>query len=101
MRRYEYKVKKYITPSNLKEYFPNNEVVYTIDSYSSIRRSWEDSVITVSSTFETNWDEYSKIMRSNFNCVLKEMKLYYGSYDECKRAIELSKSLIIMNRLLK
>ncbi|AEO93360.1 gp97 [Bacillus phage G] len=101
MKKYEFKVKGYVIHSTLKEFFPNNKIVYTIDCYSLTGRNWCDSVVTNSIAFRVNWDEYSKIMQANFNCVFKKMKLYYGSYDECKRAIEFSKTLIVMNKLLK
>lgn len=92
------KVKTYLVPRELKEIWPDSDLVYTIDCYTD-GRTWSDLSISAAGLVSMGYEEYMKIMKENFECESLHLVLYFKTKSECERAIEFLEPLLVMNTL--
>lgn len=96
------RVKIHATPKPLKEIWPQNKVVYTVECYGS-NRTWTDHFISVILFLELSFKdylEYAEMMKQKFDCVEHDHKPFFSSRRECEKAIEFLDSIIVANKLL-
>lgn len=92
------KVKTYIISKGLKDLWPQNKFVYTIECYGS-SRTWNDSNFSVMWFLKIDIEDYITTMKIKFDCIEHENKLFFSTRQQCEEAIKFIDHIKIMNEL--
>lgn len=94
----QFKVKGHVTPKPLKRMFPENEIIYTAEVYTS-GRTWSDGIISISLTLGIDHREFVELMKTKFDCYEYSFALYFPTKKICEKAIEFMETLTILKKL--
>jgi hypothetical protein len=95
------KPKSFMVSTNMRQHFPNSEVIYTIQVYTQ-GRIWSDFTYDITSILGVSQEEYFEFMQS----LCEDSKiinrfLYFKNITDCKKAIGNLENLIIMSKLTR